>query len=126
MKTALKKEIFEKIKKEAISLIIVLGIFLIIFKLVFFKESFTIILKVVFSIFWLFVLPGYLIMYYWHQKLEFIERLIVGIALSAAFIGIFSYYFGILGINIKFHTILLPIILIIIGFFINFFNRKDI
>jgi len=126
VKTALKKEVFEKIKKEAISLIIVLGIFLIIFKLVFFKESFTIILKVVFSIFWLFVLPGYLIMYYWHQKLEFIERLIVGIALSAAFIGIFSYYFGILGINIKFHTILLPIILIIIGFFINFFNRKDI
>ena len=93
---------------------------IIIFKIAFFKESFIILIRNVLSLFWLFVLPGYFLMLYWKEKLEFIERFIIGIVLSAAIIGIFSYYLGLIGLNIKYHTIVLPLILILIGVIINF------
>ena len=71
-------------------------IVIITFKIAFFKESFIILIRNVLSLFWLFVLPGYFLMLYWKEKLEFIERFIIGIVLSAAIIGIFSYYLGLI------------------------------
>ena len=118
----MKKEVFEKLKKELVNLGILLILFILIFKIVYFKESLFIVFRTVLSIFWLFVLPGYFIMFYWHEKLRFTERLIIGIAFSAAIIGIFSYYLGLIGLNIKYHGILLPIILILLGIF--FIIRK--
>jgi len=93
--------------------------FILIFKIVFFKENLMVIFRIVISIFWMFALPGYAMMFYWNNKLGFTERLIIGIALSAAIIGIFSYYLGIAGLNIKYHTILLPSILILAGILLN-------
>jgi len=116
----LKKEVFEKIKNESMYLSMIFIIFLILFKIIFFKENLMVIFKTVISIFWLFIIPGYFILFYWDEKLGFTERLIIGIALSAAVIGILSYYLGIIGLNIKYHTIILPLILILIGIFINF------
>ncbi|MBL7147611.1 MAG: hypothetical protein ISS82_02190 [Nanoarchaeota archaeon] len=116
----MKKEVFEKIKNESMYLSMIFIIFLILFKIIFFKENLMVIFKTVISIFWLFIIPGYFILFYWDEKLGFTERLIIGIALSAAVIGILSYYLGIIGLNIKYHTIILPLILILIGIFINF------
>ena len=103
------------IKKEFVYIGILFLIALIIFKIAFYKESFFVLLRNVLALFWLFVLPGYFIMLYWKEKLEFIERFIIGIGLSAAIIGISSYYIGLIGLNIKFHTIVLPLILILVG-----------
>ncbi len=116
---ALKKELFSVIKKELMYIGLLFLIVLIIFKIAFFKENITIILRTVLSLFWLFVLPGYFIMFYWNEKINFIERFVIGIALSAAIIGIFSYYIGLMGLNIKYHAILLPVVLILIGVIIN-------
>ena len=88
---------------------------LIIFKIIFFKENLLVLLGFVASLFWLFVLPGYVIMIYWREKLEFMERFVIGVALAAAIIAIFSYYLGLIGINIKYHGIIMPLALIIIG-----------
>ncbi|MDP6600018.1 MAG: hypothetical protein QF798_01115 [Candidatus Woesearchaeota archaeon] len=111
----MKKEVFEDMKKELMYIGLLFIIALVVFKITFFKEEVTVLLRTVLSLFWLFVLPGYFILLYWKEKLGFMERFIVGIMVSAAIIGIASYYIGLMGMNIKYHTALLPLVLIIIG-----------
>ena len=115
----LKKEILNKLKKELSYIGILFILFVLIFKIIFFKENLTVIFRTVISIFWIFALPGYFILFYWHRKLRFTERLIVGTALSIATIGIFSYYLGIIGLDIRYHTIILPLVIILISGWIN-------
>ena len=113
---ALKKEAFEFIKKELWNIGLALLIGLIIFKIVFFNENLLVVLRLVLSLFWLFVIPGYFLMLYWRENLEFIERLVIGVALSAGIIGVSSYYIGLFGLNVKYHAYILPLIIILIGF----------
>jgi len=113
----LSKEIFNFLKKESVYLGAVFLVLLLILKIVFFKENFVVLARYTISLFWLFILPGYFAMLYWREKIEFIERIVVGFAVSAAVIGVFSYYIGLVGFNIKYHTFLLPLILIIAGIF---------
>lgn len=112
----MKKEIFDSVKNESKYIGILFLIVSLIFKIVYFKENLFVVLRMVLSLFWLFVLPGYFIMLYWKEKLDFTERMLVGIAVSAAIIGVFSYYIGLLGLNMKFHPVLLPLLIMIIGF----------
>lgn len=113
---ALKKEIFELIKKEAVYMAVLVLAALLIFKIAFYKENIVVLLRIAASMFWLFVLPGYFMMLYWHGKLNFLERCIIGTIIAASAVGITSYYLGIFGLNIKYHTFLLPPILIAAGF----------
>ena len=113
------KETFNIIKKEALYIGLLFLVIFIIFKLIYYKGQFLASLRIVASLFWMFVLPSYFIMFYWKEKLEFAERIIIGIAISAAVIGIFSYYLGVIGLNIAYHGILLPLIMIAIGLIIN-------
>ena len=115
----MKKEVFELVKKELQYIGILFLLVSIIFKIAFFKEDLVVLLRNVLSLFWLFALPGYFIMLYWKEKLGFLERFVIGIALSAAMIGIFSYYLGLIGLNIKYHTIIFPIAIILICLFLN-------
>jgi uncharacterized membrane protein len=112
---ALKKEVFELVKKEAQYMGILFLLALIIFKIAFYKENLAVLFRNVLSLFWLFVLPGYFILLYWREKLDFMERFIVGIMISAAITSIARYYSGLIGLNLKYHAILLPLVLIIIG-----------
>ena len=115
----MKKEVFELVKKELqyMGMLFLLG--LIIFKIAFFKEDIVVLLRTVLSLFWLFALPGYFIMLYWKEQLKFTERFVIGAAISAAIIGLSSYYIGLIGLDIKFHTVLIPVILILTGILIN-------
>jgi len=115
----LKKEVFDLIKKDIKYLALIFLSAVIIFKIVFFNDSLIVLLRSVLSLFWLFALPGYFLTLYWNGKLSFTERFVIGIALSAVIIGVFSYYLGLMGLNIKYHTILLPSILILNGLWIN-------
>ena len=121
---ALKKEVFEQVKEELKYIGILFLLVLIIFKIAFFKEEIIVLLRNVLSLFWLFALPGYSIMLYWKEKLGFLERFVIGIVLSTAIIGISSYYLGLIGLNIKYHTIVFPLVLILIGTAINLRNSK--
>ncbi len=109
------KEIFNRVKNELKYVGLLLLIALIIFKIVYFKENLIVLLRFVLSLFWLFALPGYFLTLYWGENLEFMERFAIGIALAAAITGIFSYYFGLIGVNIKYHTFLLPFLIIVVG-----------
>lgn len=113
----MKKEIFKLIRKESIYIGIMFIAALVIFKIAFYREDLSPLFRVVFSLFWLFLLPGYFAMLYWHEKLDFIERLVIGIALSAGLTGALSYYLGLLGLHIKYHPFILAVVIIIVGLF---------
>lgn len=113
----MKREIFNLRDLQYLGILFILA--LIAFKIAFFKEDNAILLRNVLSLFWLFVLPGYFIMLYWKEKIGFVERFFIGTLLSAAIIGISSYYIGIAGLNLRFHAIILPLIIIFAGVMIN-------
>ena len=115
----MKEILFKPLQKEMAKLVVLFIISLFAFKVAFYKENILVLLKTVGSLFWLFVIPGYALMYYWHDTFNFFIRILIGIGLSAALTGILSYYFGVFVLPIKYHGIILPIILIIVGVFIN-------
>jgi len=115
----LNKEIFKIIRKESAYIGILFLALLAIFKIAYYKEGFMILSRSAASLFWLFAVPGYSIMLYWREKLDFTERILIGIGVSAAVIGIFSYYLGLMGLDIKYHGILMPLVLLLIGLGIN-------
>jgi len=109
------KNILKILKKDLLILLSLFLISLVSLKIVFFKESIFILLKTIFGFFWIFILPGFFLMYFWHDKLDFLERLIFGTAFGSSVIGIASYYLGLGGIHSKIHSFILPPILIIMG-----------
>ena len=115
----MKREIFNLVKKEFMYIALLLLLVLIMFKIIFFKENLIVLLRNALSLFWLFALPGYFIMLYWKDKLEFMERFLIGVALAAGAIGIFSYYLGLIGVHIRYHAVLLPLLLILVGITAN-------
>ena len=91
---------------------------LVIFFFVFFRENPIATIRTFSSLFWIFVLPGITITYLW--KMNFLERIVVSIAISSAIMGIFSYYLGLVGLHVGLSSILLPPLFMIIGFlFVN-------
>ena len=115
----MKKEVFEVAKKEFRFIGILFLLSVAIFKIAFFRESFIVLVRSILSLFWLFVLPGHFIMFYWREKLEFVERIVIGIAVAAGIIGIFNYYFIFILLYIKYHIFLLPLVIILVGSLIN-------
>lgn len=108
----------DKLKKEAVNILILFLLLLIIFKIIYSKENIITVIRTVLSIFWLFILPGFYLMYHWREKLGFGERLVIGTGLSAAIIGIVSYYLGLIGLNIKYHTVILPLVMLGLALFL--------
>ena len=121
---ALRKEAFNLMVKESKYIGIAFLLALAAFKIAFFKENFFTLIRTVASLFWLFVIPGYFIMIYWHDRVGFMERLVIGIFATTGIIGISSYYLGVFGLHIRYHTILLPSILILIGLAVNLRNSS--
>lgn len=115
----MRKEVFDVMKKESMYFGILFLLALVIFKIAFFNENLIVLLRNVLSLFWLFALPGYFIMLYWSEKLDFAERIVIGIVVAAGITGISSYYLGLMGLNIKYHAIVLPLAFISIGILAN-------
>ena len=119
----MRKEIFNLILNELKYIGILFLLSLVIFKFAFFKEAIPVVFRMVLGLLWLFALPGYFLMLYWSDKLELVERLIIGIVIAAAINGIASYYLGLIGLNIGYSTILLPLVMIAAGLIVAF-NKK--
>ena len=118
------KKNFDLLKKELAYIGILYLLMLTIFKIAFFNENLIVAVKMTLALFWLFVVPGYFLMLYWKEKLDFIERLIVGIALAGGVNGIASYYLGLAGLHIKHHVFLLPVLVMIAGIGIFILKNK--
>ena len=116
----MKKELLHKIQKELIYIGISMIFFVAVFKIIFYNDSIFVAARLVASLFWAFAIPGYFIMLYWNERLELKERFVIGIAVAAAITGITSYYLGLIGINIKWHGVALPLVISAVGIWFGF------
>jgi hypothetical protein len=105
----------ELLKKEGAYLLLVLLALFAALKIAFFREDAIIVFRTAFALFWLFVLPGFSVLLYWKEHLSFLQRLIISIPLSAALIGIASYYLALVGFNVNYHAYILPPVMIAAG-----------
>jgi uncharacterized membrane protein len=75
--------------------------------------------------FWLFVLPGWCIMLPWQKEFELLERAVIGILAAAGLFTIASYYAGLIGIHIRIHTVLFPLLTIALSGAIALWRGKQ-
>jgi len=108
-------KLIPELKQEIKYLVCLFILALALFKLLFHQETFTNLLKITLSLFWLFILPGFSLMYYWHPKFNFLERFFIGTALGTGLIGISSYYLALAGLNFKYQIFILPLIVLLIA-----------
>lgn len=120
----LNKQLVDKLKVESLFLGMLFILSFILFKILFYKENLLVIIRMIFSLFFLIVIPGYFFMLYWADKINFKERFVLGIAAGIVFIGVISYYLGIFGLDVKYHFILLPLVISFILILINIFFKK--
>ncbi|MCK5282723.1 MAG: hypothetical protein KAK00_04910 [Nanoarchaeota archaeon] len=111
----LKKDILGELSKVGY----LFAILVIILKIVFYKEDLMIIIRMSAAFIYIYFIPGYFIMLYWKEKIEFIERLIVGFGVSAAILGLTSYLSGPAAIDIFIWSYIYPIVIVILFSIIN-------
>lgn len=114
----------DNLKKEMIYMAVLVLLEIIILKIIFNKESLLVVVKLALSLFWLFILPGFMIMYLFAERLNFLERIIAGTALGMAFYGVLGYNLGVLGLPMKYQIWILPLLGISIGIIALIKNKK--
>ena len=110
------KEVLHEIKL----LLLLFFVFVIILKIAFYNESLLLVFRLVFSVFWLFVLPGFFVMLYWQDKLEFIVRFFTGVGMSTALLGISAYYLNLFKVHFNLYAFIVPTLIIMISFILLF------
>lgn len=113
-----------RLKDEILQISILYLAIIGIFKLLFFNEDIIVVLKVVSGFYFVFLIPGFAMMYYWNEKLDFLERLIIGTVLGMAVFGIISYYTGLMGFNLKYQSYVLPVLFTVLAVGFNYFLSK--
>jgi len=112
------------IRKELNKLLIIFITLIALLKISMYNENLSILFRVVISLFYLFIIPGYCIMYYWREKLDILVRIIIGSMMMVAIIGTISYLFGFFGFNVNYHWIAIPLPIILI--FVYLVYKKKI
>ena len=113
--TNLHTNLLKKIKKESLSLAYLLVILIFLFKIIFYNEEFIVSSRIAFMLWWMFVLPGFSLFWYWHERIGFIERLVIGTIIGLAVFGTLGYNLSILGLDLKYHMFFIPAIELIIA-----------
>jgi len=109
----------EKAVKETYKKLIAIYLFwIVLFSVTFYKTNLTINLSVSTGLFIFYILVPYIVFIllgkdYSIKEFSIIASVYVGITLLA------SYYIAIIGINVKYHFILLPCMIILISYIIN-------
>lgn len=114
----------ELIKKDLLHFALSFAIVFVILKIVFYSESLFIVIRTVFSLFWLFAIPGILLSYLIFNKLEFVERFVIGMLLGVILTGIPAYYLGLVGIPIQKSIFILPAVYILVFLGLMFFLKE--
>jgi hypothetical protein len=115
-----------QLKKELRNLILAFVIFIVIIKIVFYKESLFVLLKLSSSLFYLYVLPLFFLTLLFFKDREFVERLIIAIPFNIAIVNILSYLLATARINFNSHHLFLPPLLFVISIVLLFkFHTKQ-
>lgn len=86
--------------------------------LVFYQEKITTVIRTMAAFTWLFVIPGYCLTKMWNEQ-NTAERLIISIPVSAAFLGITSYYLALLGLPLSTQASVLPPAIVLFSILVN-------
>jgi hypothetical protein len=82
-------------------------------------------MRLVFSLYWLFILPGYFLLLMFMNKIGFFERLVAATLVGATVIGVVGYYLGLLtGLHVKYYHYFLPLVLMVIGYILYIKEEK--
>jgi hypothetical protein len=106
-------------RKDGIALIAVLALLAIVMKLAFYQENVLVTTRTALALWWLLVVPGYFLLEHWKGRIGTTERIVVGATAAAAVIAIVSYYLGLLGLHLKYHGIVLPVCMMLVGIFLS-------
>lgn len=90
----------KNVSKEMAYLFCILLLFIAILKIVYFNSSIWLLIKVAVTLFIFYILPGFMLMYYF--DLLFMERLFISFAVSISLLTLVGYYAGIIGFHIKY------------------------
>lgn len=110
--------------KDIKLLVVIFAIIIVMLKILFFKESLFNIIKMTSSFYYLFILPGFSLLYYWKKELSFLERFVMGFATSLALVGVLGYYFGLVGIKLNIFAWMLPPIITFAGVYLYLYQCK--
>ena len=121
---SLERIALDRLKKEVTFIGIVFLATYGIFQAVFIKENPISVIRTVAGLYWLYILPGYAFMMMFEDKLEAVERLIIGTLAGMAVVGVVGYNLTVIGINMRYHFIILPPAMISLGIFLALQKRK--
>jgi len=95
--------------------IVIIGVF-IFFKIFYFNESLIIVTKIIVAQTYLFILPGFVIMLYFQDKINFIYRFLISVGLGYSLNLLITYYINIIiKVNIGRFYWITPLIILISG-----------
>lgn len=113
-----------ELKQEAKWLAATFAVFLIIVYIAYRDESVAVVARTAAAIYWLFVIPGYAVMFHWRGHLGFVERVVVGTVAAMVVVGVSSYYLGLIGLKLQNQTLILPAAVVIISAFAARFSAR--
>ena len=117
----------EEIIHEATLFITGYLIILLVYQAAFYHTPLSTTLRIITSFFLVFVIPGYLVMLFFKNHLDALERFIIGILVGILLIPFFSYYLGLIGLHIKYHHLVIPpLLVIILSISYYFYLQKNI
>ena len=114
----------ELVREEGKALGIVAGVLFVVLLVAFYKSGVIVALRMALALLWLFVVPGMLLLLFLREKLQRMERILIGSLLSAGVLGIASYYIGLIGFNVNYHYLVLPLVLDGAGIIVFLWHSK--
>ena len=105
----------QQVKDDAVKMAILFAALFGILEIAFYKGSILVNLRIAIGLFVLFVIPGYFLMNYWRKNFGFTEYAIGSSLMASALYIVFTYYLGLLKVNVLYTTISFPI-LVILGY----------
>lgn len=114
------KKITDDMKRLGLSF----AVLFLILKIVFFNEPFLNVILSIAALYWILILPAFGITYL-IEDLDFLERFVISVPLSAALVGIFSYYVGLMGIGAKGWTLYVPMAFIMISAIVIYLKLRN-
>ena len=118
------REYMRELKQEAAWLAATFAVFMVILYIAYQDESIAAVAKTAAATYWLFVIPGYAVMFHWRAQLGFIERIVAGTVAAMVVVGVASYYLGLMGLKLQNQTLILPALVIIISAFAAKFSAQ--
>lgn len=114
----------DKLRQEAAWLAAAFAALLVILYIAYRNESITVVARTAAAIYWLFVLPGYAVMFHWRAHLGFLERVVTGAVGALVVVGVASYYLGLIGLKLQNQTLILPAAVMLISAFAAKFSAQ--